>query len=76
MKEFIIMPEGGKWSKREAANHESTYCLECSWYNPSTKIAILETDTGITKIYSREIESNGNLKKSIEHDIKALEGLR
>lgn len=67
MKKYIIMPEGCQWSECEAANHESAYNLNSNWYKPNTKIAIMETETGATKIYTREIESNGNLKKVIEH---------
>lgn len=73
MKKYIIMPESCRWSLREAANHESAYCLECSFYMPNTKIAIIDAETGAAKVYTREIDGAGNLKKVIEHDFISLE---
>jgi len=66
MSKYIIAPEGGQWSEREAANHKAAYCLECSWINPSTKTAVMDAETKATKIYTRELEPNGNLKQVIE----------
>ena len=73
MNKYIIMPERCRWSLREAANHESAYCLECSFYMPNTKIAIIDAETGAAKVYTRELDGAGNLKRVIEHDIKSLE---
>lgn len=73
MNKYIIMPERCRWSVREAANHETAYGFECSFYNPNTKIAIMDTATGTTKIYTRVIDSAGNLEQIIEHDYKSLE---
>ena len=73
MNKYIIMPEGCRWSLREAANHESAYCFECSFYKPNTLIAIIDAETGAAKVYTREIDGAGNLKRIIEHDIKSLE---
>ena len=67
MSKYIIAPEGCKWSEREAANHEAAYCLECSWYKPSTRTAVIDPSTGATKIYTRELDPAGNLKRVIEH---------
>lgn len=67
MNKYIIAPEGCNWTEREAANHESAYCLECSWYSPNTRTAVIDASTGATKIYTRELEPNGNLKQVIEH---------
>lgn len=73
MNKYIIMPECCRWSLREAANHESAYCLECSFYMPNTKIAIIDAETGAAKVYTRELDGAGNLKKVIEHDFISLE---
>ena len=67
MNKYIIAPEGCRWTEREAMTHESAYCLECSWYKPNTRTAVIDTSTGATKIYTRELEPNGNLKRVIEH---------
>lgn len=67
MNKYIIMPECCRWSVCEAANHESAYSLNCSWYKPNTRTAVIDASTGATKIFTRELESNGNLKRVIEH---------
>lgn len=61
MPKYIIMPEGCKWSEREAANHEAAYCLECSWYKPKTRVCVLDAETGAAQIFTRDMEPNGNL---------------
>ena len=66
MSKYIIAPEGCKWSEREAANHKAAYCFECSWYSPKTRTAVIDAETGETKIFTRELEPNGNLKQVIE----------
>ena len=73
MNKYIIMPEGCRWSVREAANHKTAYGFECSFYMPKTKIAVMDASTGETKIFSRELERNGNLKQVIEHDANTME---
>lgn len=67
MSKYIIAPEGSAWSTREAANHKTAYCLECSWISPSTRTAVIDAETGAAKIYTRELETSGNLKQVIEH---------
>ena len=67
MNKYIIMPEGCKWTEQDAANHEAAYCLNCSWYKPSTKTAVYEVETGATKIYTRALDPAGNLLQVIEH---------
>ena len=67
MSKYIIAPEGCKWSEREAANHEAAYSLECSWFKPSTRVIILDPSTGQARIFTRELDPAGNLKRVIEH---------
>ena len=67
MNKYIIMPEGCHWSEREAANHEAAYCFECSWYKPSTRVAVMDLKTGETRIFSRKLDPAGNLIEVVEH---------
>lgn len=67
MNKYIIAPEGCKWSTCEAANHETAYQLNCSWYKPNTRTAVIDATTGAAIIYTRELEPNGNIKQVIEH---------
>jgi len=62
MPKFIIVPEGCKWSEREAKTARAAYGLECSWISPSTRTAVIDTETGAAQVFTREIETNGNLK--------------
>lgn len=57
--EFQIMPYNCKWSKQKAYSAELAYSIVCSWYSPKTPIAIMNTKTGETKIFSRRIDENG-----------------
>ena len=62
MRKFIIAPEGCRWSEREAQTARTAYELECSWINPGTRTAVIDAETGAAQIFTREIETNGNLK--------------
>jgi len=62
MREFTIMPEGGRWYITHAYTMETAYRIECSWYSPKTRIAVRDNETGETKIFTRVIK-NGNLVK-------------
>ena len=61
MDKFIIMPEGGKWTEREAGNARAAYCLECSWIDPSTRTAVFNTTDGRAHIFTRDLDPAGNL---------------
>lgn len=67
MTKYIIAPEGQAWSMREAKTPSAAYCLECSWINPNTRTAVIDTITGAAQIFTRENAENGNLKQVIEH---------
>ena len=67
MKKYIIAPEGCKWSEREAESPRAAYCLECAFYSPSTRTAVIDPELNEVHIYTRENEKNGNLKQIIEH---------
>ena len=68
MSKYIIAPEGCKWSTCEAANHEAAYSLNCSWYKPNTRTAVIDPSTGEARIFTRELDPAGNLKRVIEHN--------
>ena len=72
MNKYIIAPEGCRWSSCEAANHESAYSLNCSWYKPGTRTAVIDASTGTTKIFTRELDPAGNLKRVIEHQAQEV----
>lgn len=63
MPKYIIAPERCSWSERAAANHEAAYRLECSWLRPATRVAIIDMDTGETKLFIRELDQDGNIKQ-------------
>lgn len=63
LKDFTIMPEGGRWYTRPAYTMETAYGFECSWYGPNTRIAVRDNETGETKIFTRELDNSGNLVK-------------
>lgn len=54
MKKYLIMPENCRFYTVTAYNHKMAYSLECCWYNPSRKIAIMDTETGETWFFTRE----------------------
>lgn len=69
MPKYLIMPEGCKWyeTERSQTDLQTIYLLECSFFLPKTRICIVNLQTNESAIYSREIESNGNFKRVIEH---------
>ena len=69
MPKYLIMPEGCRWFETESSQTDlkTIYCLNCSFYLPKTRINIINLQTNQSAIFSREDESNGNLKRVIEH---------
>ena len=69
MPKYLFMPEGSKWEEleREQNKLDVIYNLECSFYSPKTRIAIMNLETRETKIFTRELDATGNLIKVIEH---------
>lgn len=69
MTKYLIMPEGTRWSGYEhiGGDEKTIYSLNCTLYNPSTRIGILNTETGKLRIFSRTLEPNGNIKEVVEH---------
>lgn len=61
MKRYLLMPEGQKWKEVMGYTAQGVYSMECMWYSPETKIAVYDPVTGITEIFSRKLDENGNL---------------
>lgn len=61
MKRFLYIAEGNKLYTVDAPNAEMAYKNLCGWYNPTTKIIIIDLETKYTHIFSRELDKNGNL---------------
>ena len=59
MTKFLIMPEGCKWTEREALTPETAYSLESSWYSPGHRIAVMNTENGQTQVFTREADKKG-----------------
>lgn len=66
MKKFQIMPEGCRWSEVEASTAEMAYRGVCCWYSPRTRVAVRDTETGATVIYSRRQDTAGNLLEVVQ----------
>lgn len=62
MAKWLIMAEGCRWIAADAgANHKTAYSMHAHWFKPSTKIAVMETATGATKIFQKQLDAAGNL---------------
>ena len=60
-KSFLVMPEGTRWIIVKAASAEMAYRSECCWLKPSTKIAVMDVETGLATVFTRENDKCGNL---------------
>lgn len=61
MDNYIIMIPRCSWQIFEAINSEMAYREICSWYLPDKKIAVMNLRTKETDVFTRELDSNGNL---------------
>ena len=66
MKNYIIMPEGCRWSEVQAASAEMAYCSQCCWYSPGKRVAVRDTTTGETVIFIRRLNNAGNLLEVVQ----------
>lgn len=66
MKNYIIMPEGCRWSEVQAASAEMAYRSQCCWYNPGKRVAVRDTTTGETVIFTRRLDNAGNLLEVVQ----------
>lgn len=72
MKRFLYMAEGGRLNYLDADFSESEMVYRCvaCFYNPSTKIIVIDSETNIANIYTRKIDKNGNLISIIENGVE------
>ncbi len=61
MKQFVVMPEKCRFYTVDAMTVEMAYRDICSWYSPEKPIAIMDAATGATVVYTRQLDSAGNL---------------
>lgn len=61
MNNYIVMIPRCSWEIFEAANSETVYGMICNWYMPNKKIAVMNLRTKETDIFTRELDSNGNV---------------
>lgn len=65
--DYLVMPEGNRWMLlHNVSSHRSAYSLQCSWYKPSTRVAVMNVRTKETKTFIREIDKDGNLVDIVE----------
>jgi hypothetical protein len=68
MKLFRIFPDRCRQFETVATCFEMAYRGACCFYNADTKIAVMDTETGDVKVYSRVLDKKGNLLRIVEHD--------
>lgn len=51
MNKYMIMPEHCKWMEVEAKTHEMAYRGICSWFNYDRRIAVMDMNTKVTKVF-------------------------
>ena len=66
MKNYIIMPEGCRWSEVQAASAKMAYRSQCCWYSPGKRVAVRDTTTGETVIFTRRLDNAGNLLEVVQ----------
>ena len=70
MKRFLYMAEGGRLNYLDANSSEMVYRCVAYFYNPSTKVIVIDTENNIANIYTRKIDLNGNLVCIFENGIE------
>ena len=58
---YVVMPEKCRFYTVDAQNAEIVYRGICANYSPKTPVAIMDTATGKTVIFTRTIDNSGNL---------------
>ena len=69
-KRFLYMAEGGRLNYLDATSSEMVYRGVACFYNPSTKVIVIDTENNIANIYTRKIDLNGNLVCIFENGIE------
>ncbi len=61
MHTYLIMPEGCRWLEVYYTTPEMAYRSVCSDYPPKKRIAVLDMETGAATVYTRTLDSAGNV---------------
>lgn len=69
-KRFLYMAEGGRLNYLDATCSEMVYRCVAGFYNPYTKVIVIDTENNIANIYTRKIDLNGNLVCIFENGIE------
>ena len=64
---YQIIPDGCRMFETVSNTPENAYACVACWYSTNKKVAIVDTETKETNIYTREIDRAGNLVRLIEH---------
>jgi len=69
MPKYLIMADGCKWQEveRPVKDLELVYRMESSFISPQTPVAIRDQITHDVKIFTRELDADGNIQRVIEH---------
>ena len=66
MHTYLVMPEHCDFININATSSEMAYGTVCNWYSARNRIAVMDTTTNETRVYTRRLDSNGNLIEIIE----------
>lgn len=66
MHTYLVMPEHCDFININATSPEMAYRAICCWYSPKNRVAIMDTVTSETRVYTRRLDEDGNLIEIIE----------
>ena len=66
MHTYLVMPEHCNFININATSPEMAYRAVCNWYSPKNRVAITDTVTNETRVYTRRLDCNGNIVEIIE----------
>lgn len=66
MNTYLVMPEHCGFYNINATSSEMAYRTVCNWYSARNRIAVMDTTTNETRVYTRRLDSDGNLIEIIE----------
>lgn len=61
MPRYVIMPERCRFYLIDAADAETAYRGVCCWYPAKKPVAVMDSETGETVIFTRQLDRDGNL---------------
>ena len=66
MHTYLVMPEHCNFININATSPVMAYREICCWYSAKNRVAIMDTVTGETTVYTRRLDDNGNIVEIIE----------